>query len=217
MAATPGRAPPAPAGPPRRQWLMLVTDRNLTGPARLLEAVVAAVEGGVDLVQVREKDLPEPELAELVRALVSRVGQRAAVLVNGRPQLAAALGVGLHLPEPQPPPDRPPSLWGRSVHGPQGAALAAIQRPAYLVAGPVFPTASKPQARPLGLQGLRAVVEAARGVPVLAIGGLQPQRVGDVLRAGARGVAVRAAILQAPDPAAVARAFRQALDDGTPS
>lgn len=196
----------------RRPWLMLVTDRHLAPACGLVAVVEQAVAGGVDLVQVREKDLPDAELLQLTRAIVRAAAGRALVVVNGRPDVARQAGVGLHLPEAAPHPPEPPPLWGRSVHGPDQAARAAATRPAYLVAGPVFPTDSKPGARPLGPQGLQAIVRAAAGIPVLAIGGIDPERVAPVLRAGAAGVAVRGAILKADDPRAAARSLRAALD-----
>lgn len=193
---------------------MLVTDRGLVAPGRLVDAVARAIEGGVDTVQVREKDLPDEPLAELVRAICKASAGRARVVVNGRPQLARALGVGLHLPEAAGPGPGAAGfpLWGRSVHSPGSARRAAAEQPDYLVAGPVFPTPSKPQARPLGLGGLREVVEAAGGVPVLAIGGITPGRLQQAVEAGAAGVAVRGYILEAADPLAAAREMVRALD-----
>ena len=202
----------APAGLRGRPWLMLVTDRRLAASMDLITLVAQAVAGGVDLVQVREKDLPDAELLRLTRAILEAAGGRAGVVVNGRPEVARQAGAGLHLPEAAPLPPDPPPLWGRSVHSPAQAALAVRARPAYLVAGPVFPTDSKPGARPLGPEGLQAIVRAAAGIPVLAIGGLEPPRVASVLGVGAAGVAVRGAILKASDPRGAARKLRVALD-----
>ena len=200
----------------RRPWLRLVTDRRLAASCDLVAVVEQAVAGGVDLVQVREKDLPDNELLELTRAILRAVAGRARVVVNGRPEVAWQAGAGLHLPEAAPLPPHPPPLWGRSVHSPDGAARAAAAGPAYLIAGPVFPTDSKPGARPLGLEGLQAIVRAAAGTAVLAIGGIEPAWVATVLQAGAGGVAVRGAILKARDPQAAARALRAALDAAAP-
>lgn len=198
-----------------RPWLMLVTDRRLTGSCDLVAVVAQAVAGGVDLVQVREKDLPDAELLALTRAILAAVAGRAQVVVNDRPEVARQAGTGLHLPEAAPLPPQRPALWGRSIHSPQQAAAAAREGAGYLVAGPVFPTDSKPGAPPLGPEGLQAVVQAAAGCPVLAIGGIEPHRVAPVLQAGAAGVAVRGAILRAADPQAAAQALRQALDAAT--
>ncbi|HEY8485999.1 MAG TPA: thiamine phosphate synthase, partial [Limnochordales bacterium] len=135
-------------GASARPWLMLVTDRRLVAAGDLVAAVRAAVAAGVDLVQLREKDLDDGSLERLAQALLAAVGPWARLLINGRSELALQLGepVGLHLPEHQPLPPRRPGFWGRSVHSPQAAAAAARQGARYLVAGPVYPTSSKPGA-----------------------------------------------------------------------
>ena len=171
--------------------LCLVTDRGRTGPVGQARAAAAA---GVDLVQVRERDLEGAELAELVRAVLDAVaGSRTRVVVNDRLDVALATGAhGVHL--------RADSfaardvrrlapagfVVGRSVHTPAEAADADAD---YIVAGTVFPTASKPHLNTaLGIAGLRTIVEAAR-VPVLAIGGVSADNVMEIARAGAAGVA----------------------------
>lgn len=190
---------------------MLVTDRRLTGEDRLLGMVEGAVRGGVEAIQVREKDLPDPALERLVRAVLEVVAGRAQVILNARAHLARALGVGLHLPEDAPNPEGEWPIWGRSVHTAQRAALAAAEGPHYLIAGPVFATDSKPGRPPLGLEAFRRIIAGAGGVPVLAIGGITPQRVPQVVAAGAWGVAVRGAILRAENPEDAARSFCAAL------
>lgn len=193
---------------------MLVTDRHLVGEARLVDTVVRAVAGGVDAVQLRERDLDDAAYLGLARRLQAALGERATLLVNGRPHVARALGAGLHLPEAAPsPPPGPWPLWGRAVHSPGAAATAAAEGAGYLLAGPVFATASKPGAIPLGLAGFRQVVAAAGGVPVLAIGGVVAAGVRALRAAGAAGVAVRGAILTAPDPTEAARRLRVAWEE----
>ena len=202
-----------------RPRLMLVTDRALVAPGALLDTVVAAVEGGVDCVQVREKDLPDDALLDLVDAIkrgLADAGMAVPIVLNGRPSVALATGVGLHLPEydsfPDVVPERWP-LWGRSVHGPQTAAAAAGDRPGYLVAGSLFLTGSHPGAPALGIDGLRRIVAAAEGVAVIAIGGISADRVPSAVAAGAVGVAVRSGLLAARSPRQAAQAFRAAVDD----
>jgi thiamine biosynthesis protein ThiS len=103
-----------------------------------------------------------------------------------------------------------PALVGRSVHSPESARASSGLD--YVLAGHVFPSASKPDKPPLGLAGLAHIVSAAP-CPVIAIGGLTTERVADVLRAGAHGVAVIGAIAEAPDPCSAARALRAAIDE----
>lgn len=193
---------------------MLITDRHRARfPLAALAA--AAVGAGVDAVQLREKDLDPSALEQLGAEVRAAVGGRAPVLINGDPVVAARLGLGVHLPEAGlPPADAraivgPDVLIGRSVHDAAGAAASAGAD--YLIAGHVYPTRSKLGRPPLGLDGLREIVAAADR-PVLAVGGIVAPRVAEVMALGAHGIAVIGAINDAPDPAAAARALRQALD-----
>lgn len=104
----------------------------------------------------------------------------------------------------------PAWLIGRSVHSVTEAAAAQSTGADYLLLGPVFATASHPGAPPLGLDVVREV--ARLSLPVVAIGGITPERVGAVRAAGAWGVAAIRALWDAPDPAAAAGAMREALE-----
>lgn len=184
--------------------LCLVTDRHrLCGGnapfevarRRLIEQALAAIQAGVDLIQVREPDLEAGELKTVVDDIVgvSR-GTATRVVVNDRLDVALACGAdGVHLRSDSIPAAdarrmAPSSFFvGRSVH----TADEAIEAGAvdYLIAGTVFPTASKPAGRqPIGLEGLRAIVAAACA-PVLAIGGVTADRLADIAASGAAGVA----------------------------
>lgn len=182
----------------------LVTDRTRFGGAhlpfdaardRLVERLGGAIAAGVDLIQIRERDLEARKLAALVEDVVERTkGTSTRVVVNDRLDVALASGAdGVHL--------RADSisaadvrriapsafLVGRSVHTLQEAVRAGPVD--YMIAGPMFLTPSKPdEDRLLGLDGLRAIVGAV-AVPVLAIGGLTLDRLPEVAAAGAAGVA----------------------------
>ena len=194
--------------------LMLVTDRLETRGRDLVDVVAAAVAGGVGLVQVRERDLPEAGVEALLRRILERLrGTRAQIVVNGHPALALLLDVGLHLPASAPPPTSPrPTLYGRAVHDEAEARRALTEAASYVVVGPVFSTGSKPGHPGAGLATLGRLSRLVAPLPVYAIGGLTPDRVASVVNAGAHGVAVRTGILGAPDPARAARAFTEALN-----
>lgn len=187
----------------RRPALCLVTDRRRLGagrpPREALEAlplqVAAAAAAGIDLVQVRERDLPDGALCALVRRCVeAAAGTPTRVLVNDRLDVALAAGAaGVHLRADGMPVERvraaaPPGfLIGRSVHSPGEAAAAAAAD--YLVFGTVFPSEGKPaDQRVAGLEALAAAT-ARCAVPVLAIGGIDAGRAPLVAAAGAAGVA----------------------------
>ena len=159
--------------------LMLVTDRSLCGGADgLAAAVEAAVEGGADAVQLREKSLPASELSTLARRL-REVTRGALLVVNGPLEVATKAGAdGVHLPEDAPPVRRPRQgfLVGRSIHSPVAARRAEAEGADYLVAGPVYETRSHPGREPAGLALIEQVTQVVR-IPVLAIGGVTTGRV----------------------------------------
>jgi thiazole tautomerase (transcriptional regulator TenI) len=193
--------------------LLLVTDAPRSR-LPLLELAAEAIAGGVDAIYLRDVQLRPDDLARLVRKLRQAVGSETPLLANGVDRARAA-GTGLHLRERDlAPPDArtllgPHALIGRSVHSPEEAAASTGMD--YVLAGHVYPSTSKPGLRPLGVAGFAAIAAAAP-CPVLAIGGITPERVADVVRAGAHGVAVIGAIVEADDPRAAAHALRAALD-----
>ena len=195
---------------------MLVTDRHETHGRDLVDAVLAAVSGGVRLVQLRERDLPEAEVGALARRLLERLrGTGVSLLVNGHPAVALALGIGLHMPAEAPAMvSTKPALYGRAAHDEVEVRRALADGVSYLVVGPVFPTGSKPGHPGAGLEALSRLATVAAPVPVFAIGGVTPERVGSVLAAGAHGVAVRSAILGARDPARAAHDLIRTLPAG---
>jgi thiamine-phosphate pyrophosphorylase len=202
-----------------RPLLCLVTDRRASRRP-LPEAVAAAVRGGVDWVQLREKDLEGAallELAEAVAAAARAADAGVRVLVNRRCDVALAAGLdGVHLGFDAAPPAvarrllGPARLLGASTHAPGELDAEARAALSYAQLAPIFAPLSKPATRPpLGVGALR---DAAGGLPLLAQGGIEAANAGACLRAGATGVAVTGAILSASDPEAAASALRAALD-----
>lgn len=184
--------------------ICLVTDRRRRLP---FDQAAEAVDAGVDLIQIREPGLEAAELATLVTQVVRVAeGSRTRVVVNDRLDVAMACGAhGVHLRGDSVPPARarsiavPGFLIGRSVHGVSEAAEVAPHVD-YVIAGTVFPTSSKPgRTELLGLNGLSAIAAAVR-VPVLAIGGITMDRVGEIARNGAAGVAAVSLFTDAEQP-----------------
>ncbi|GBD11024.1 Thiazole tautomerase [bacterium HR23] len=198
--------------------LALVTDRHLyPSQDALVEAVAQAVEGGVDLVQVREKDLPGGHLLALAVRLREVTRGRALLFINERADVALLSEAdGVHLPEAGLPPSAVRRLAGRrlligaSVHSVEAGYRAEQEGADLLVAGTIFPSRSHPGQSATGV-GLLTALRKAVSLPVLAIGGVTPQNAGECIRAGAHGVAVVTAILGQPRPAASARRLREAM------
>ena len=178
----------------------LVTDRRrLPEPSdrNLVRLVASAARAGVSLIHLRERDLDDRHLFALTRRLLAATaGTDARLVVGDRADVAIAAGAhGVHLREDSMAASRlraiAPAgfLIGRSVHGPEGAARAAADGVDYLVMGHIFPTPSKPaDAQPAGLTGLTEVCRVS-SAPVLAIGGVAADNVGDLAAAGAAGIA----------------------------
>ena len=187
-------------------------------------AVAEAVLGGVDWVQLRERDLGGRALCELAARVVAaardaaqRRGGAVRVLINRRIDVALAVGAhGAHLGFDALPvalarsllgPER---LVGVAAHTPGEVRAAAANGANYAHLAPIFAPLSKPQQRaPLGVA---AIEQCGAALPLLAQGGVEPTNAAALIRAGAAGVAVTGALLGAADPRAAAQALRAALD-----
>lgn len=200
--------------------LHVLTDARVGRAA--LDAVTAAVAAGAPVVQVRSKDASDRERYDFTRRVVEVcAGAGATCLVNDRVDLALAVGAhGTHLGADDLPLDvvrrlaGPGHLLGGTARDPERARLLVAQGADYLGVGPAYATTTKtglPDA--LGPAGVRAVAEAV-AVPVIAIGGVTAGRVGELLAAGAAGVAVVGAVSAAADPGAATRELLRALGGG---
>jgi thiamine-phosphate pyrophosphorylase len=197
--------------------LMLVTDDALLAGRDPVPICRAAVAGGVTVVQLRLKQAGPRVLLET--ALRLRDALPVPLLVNDRADVAAAAGLGVHLGSDDLAPALarlvvgPTSLVGASVGSP--AELARGEAADYWGIGPWRTTGTKGDAGPaLGCAGFAAIARTAGDRPRLAIGGVRPEDVPDLLEAGATGVAVISGILGAPDIEAAARRYARSLEGG---
>lgn len=199
----------------------------MTSPKRpvstLLAIVEAALEGGVSLVQFRDKhELSAAEREDAGPALRDLCHRhRVPLLVNDDPQIAkrfAADGVHVGRDDPSPRIARallgPAALVGVTVYGKPGEEQTAEAAGAdYLGIGPFFPSPTKPDEPEFPLHVLDAVVRRTR-LPVFAIGGITAPRAGQLARHGVAGVAVVSAIMDAADPRRAAEELRDAFLKG---
>ncbi|MFC2991947.1 thiamine phosphate synthase [Halomonas tibetensis] len=195
--------------------LYLVTDPDLCAKYGLVETVVAAVRGGVTVVQLRDKHASDGEMIDQARRLKATLaGSGVPLIINDRLAVAVESGAdGLHIGQDDGDVAAARAalgegaLLGLSVQTPAQLARVDLERLDYLGLGPVFATPSKhDHAEPLGFEGLAALV-AASASPTVAIGGLKAEHVAAVREAGAGGLAVISAICGRPDPEAAARIF----------
>ncbi len=197
--------------------LLLVTDRR-QARRPLTEVVVAALTAGCRWVSVREKDLSEDDQIATVRMLMPLARRHGAKLtLHGNATLAAMCAAdGVHLSadgDPAAARERlgRDKLIGVSIHTITEAEAIDPAVVDYALAGPAFETPSKPGYGPeIGRKGLGEIARVAR-VPILAIGGLNPARVAEVVAAGPIGVAVMGGVMRAADPGQEVRALLATL------
>jgi thiamine-phosphate pyrophosphorylase len=199
--------------------LTLVTDRAQTRGRDLTAVVAECLAAGLPAVQVREKDLGAADLAALCRPLRELTrGHGARLVVNDRVDVALAVGAdGVQRTHASLPVDDIRRIVadrltvGASVHSLEDALDAERRGADWLVFGPLYDTPSKRRwGAPQGPERLAEVTTAVR-IPVVAIGGITPERVADVRAAGAVGVAAIAAILDTPSPADATKRFLEML------
>ncbi|MDV6376519.1 thiamine phosphate synthase [Deinococcus arenicola] len=193
---------------------LVATPRADLPEADFIARVAAALDGGVDTLQLRVKDgeaRPYIALAEKLRDLAH--ARNVPLFVNDRLDVALASGAdGVHLGQ-----NDLPIGWARrlapgfpaglSTHAPPQALGALAELPAYIAAGPVYASPTKPGRAAVGLEYVSRVAALMPDVPWYAIGGIDLTNVEGVVRAGASRVAVVRAVLDAPDPAQAAADF----------
>jgi len=196
--------------------LCLVTDRTVASGG-LVERVAQAVRGGVDLVQLREKDLPGRELLELAESIMAAIGGQAKLIVNERADVALAAGAnGVQLGEDGLPVSAArmtlggEPLIGRSVHSVSAATQAEVDGADFLIVGAMFTSRSHPGENPAGPDLMGRISNKCR-LPLIGIGGITPKNASTVIEAGASGVAVITNILAASDPKAAAAQLKEAI------
>jgi thiamine-phosphate pyrophosphorylase len=194
--------------------LYFVADRD--GMARALDGALA---GGADLFQLRDKDAADDELLAAADAARQRCHAAGALfLLNDRPDLAAVCGAdGVHVGQDDTPVARArelvgdDALVGLSTHSIEQARLGAGSGADYIAVGPVHATPTKAGRPAIGLEPVRYAATQI-DMPWFAIGGIDAENVGEVVRAGARRIVVVRAIADATDPEAAARTLRDALE-----
>jgi thiamine-phosphate pyrophosphorylase len=204
-----------------RPLLHVITDETVQTRFDHVELARLALRGGADVVQLREKrPRTTAWLVERARAIAGEVHELGGrLIVNDRVDVAIAAGAdGVHLG----PHDLDPAVarrllgreaWiGLTANDPRRARQADDRPVDYLGVGPVFATTSKkPPAEPLGIEGVRRIVDSVSR-PVVAIGGIDPDGLGPVLETGVAGVAVLSSVAADADPRRAVERLRETID-----
>ena len=195
--------------------LYLVTDPALCAERGLEATVMAAVRGGVSVVQLRDKHASDEEMiAQAIRLKALLDEYEVPLIINDRIEVALASGAdGLHIGQSDGDPVEArrrlgeDALIGLSVQTLEQLKAVDVERIDYLGLGPVYATPTKPDhAAPLGIEGLTQLVRSSP-LPTVAIGGISLANAGEVLTSGTDGLAVVSALCSAEDPAAAAQQY----------
>ncbi len=202
-----------------QNWkLYVITDADgLRG--RLLEDVVAqAIDGGADVIQLRDKKASNPELILGAKKILKITrSQGIPLIINDRVDVAQCVGAdGVHLGQEDGEWAKARSMLGeeailgRSTHSSDQALEAEEEGFDYIGVGPVFKTPTKPSYEPVGLELVRFASKRVH-IPFVAIGGIDFDNVADVVSAGARVVAVVRAVMAAENPKEAARRIKERI------
>jgi thiamine-phosphate pyrophosphorylase len=182
---------------------------------KMAEAMIA---GGVDLIQLRAKELGSAQIAEIAADLhCLMAGRGVPLIINDHPEVARVISAeGLHLGQDDMPLAEAREvagadcMVGKSTHSVDQAIRAFYEGADYIGFGPIFATPTKPDYPPVGLEEIQKVHDAVR-IPIFCIGGIKLDNLPDVLATGARRVVIVSGLLQAHDAAEYARSAKKTL------
>ncbi|MBS3106506.1 thiamine phosphate synthase [Candidatus Woesearchaeota archaeon] len=195
----------------------LVTESNLSKGRTNAEIVREAIKGGVDIVQLREKEWSKERYREEAKKLRKLCHTHEVLfVVNDYPDIAKEVGAdGLHLGQEDMPIAEARKIVGKmkigkSTHSGEQALNAVKEGADYISIGPIFPTRKKPN--PVGVGLIRALAPVLK-IPFVAIGGIKLENVDEVLSAGATSIAVISAVVEAEDVRAATAAFAHKIHE----
>lgn len=205
--------------------LCLVTDQKLCRGRELIDVVMEAVAGGVSIVQIREKDFDTRAFFQLAQAMKKSLEKtNVPLIINDRVDVAIAAGAdGVHVGQTDLPCSAvremlgPDKIVGISINTFDQINAAVKQKIDYLSLSPVYPTLTKPDTTaPFGIEGLKKARKMTSR-PMMTIGGIDKNNLGDIIAAGMDGVAVVSAICSAPSPGTAARELLEIIRKSTRS
>ena len=197
--------------------LYVITDTGSGLGRSHQEIAKRAVEGGADIIQLRDKNLSAKELTKIGSQIKTIIGQNAALIINDRADIALACGAdGVHLGQDDLPVPVAREILGAeriigvSTHSIEQAIDAQAKGADYIAIGPIFSTPTKPDYKAVGLEILEQVRDLLKA-PFLAIGGINRDNVNEIIRRGVRRAAFVRAVNSSPDISAAARELKNLL------
>ena len=198
--------------------LYVIVDRVAVGNRNLAEVATAAIHGGADVIQLRDKHATTRSLFEEAKRLLPLTRAAAIpLIINDRADIAHAVGAdGVHLGEDDLPVKDARRLLGEdriigtSTHSLEQAMRAEAEGADYIGFGPIFPTPTKPDYESIGVTLIKQVMRQVR-IPIVCIGGIDSANLPQVIQAGAERVAVVRAVCSAADPESAARTLKAAI------
>jgi thiamine-phosphate pyrophosphorylase len=200
--------------------LYVITNQNISREKSNLEVVKAAISGGADIVQLREKDLSTKEIVEMGRELKKVTDYyNIPLIINDRVDISLAIDAdGVHLGQDDLPVEEARRLIGKdkilgiSTHSLEQAREAENKGADYIGVGPVFPTQTKPNYTPIGLELVEKVSNEIK-IPFVAIGGIKLNNLKKVINAGAKRIAVVSGIVAENNVKKAAKNYYQKIDE----
>ncbi len=203
----------------KRVRLYVIITSNL--PADVISLTHKCVAGGADCIQLRAKNAEDDKLFALAAEFV-QICKAGGILsvINDRADIAITAGAdGVHLGQNDLPVEQvrklqlSPLIIGKSTHSLKELEATCKEAPTYVSLGPVFPTPTKPNVTAVGLDYVKQGLEklADTGIGHVAIGGITPDNVGEVLEAGANCISVCSAVTDAKDPTVACRALKEKI------
>ena len=200
--------------------LYLVTDTNICSREKLVSVTEAAIKGGVTLVQLREKDISTREFfAEALELKKLCKHYNVPLLINDRIDIALAVDAdGIHIGQSDMPLKvsrkilGPNKIIGLSAGNVNQAVEAVSDGADYLGVGAVFPTSTKKDASNVGIEMLKQVRKSV-DIPIVGIGGINPDNISQLYGSGIEGVAVVSCIMGSDDPYAVSKQLSQMVKE----
>lgn len=199
--------------------LYAILDLGYVNPSGVATVGSALIAGGVDLIQLRAKDLAVAEITKLGTELHGITGAAGVpLIINDHAAVARDIGAdGVHIGQDDMSIAEaraivgPGCVVGKSTHSLDQAIRAFYEGADYIGFGPLFATPTKPAYSPIGLQNIATVHDAVR-IPIFCIGGIKLDNLPKVIEAGARRVVIVSGLLQAPDIAGYAQTVKQLLN-----